>query len=116
MEKLFDINDAQFCCDQWCYTHNKRCPLFGSDAATDLEVAGLPCVDQSRNGARKYEEGPTGPVFISHAKRHIEKATPMIIIENVQELCCRCCCHCLLLQSLERNRPKTNNNELQHAH
>ncbi len=71
---------------QHCYTHNCFCPLFGEDADSELEVAGLPCTDQSRSGKRLYEEGPTMIAFMAHAKRHIEKKTALIIIENVQEL------------------------------
>ncbi|CAJ1439296.1 unnamed protein product [Effrenium voratum] len=35
-------------------------------------------------GAKRYEQGPTATVFMSHAKRHKEKRTPLLIIENVQ--------------------------------
>ncbi|CAE8602347.1 unnamed protein product [Polarella glacialis] len=62
------------------------CPLFGRAVETNLETAGLPCTDQSRAGNQLYEQGPTAVVFIAHAKRHIQKRTPFIIIENVQEL------------------------------
>ncbi|CAK9089666.1 unnamed protein product [Durusdinium trenchii] len=51
-----------------------------------MEVAGLPCTDQSAAGNRLYQEGPTAKVFLAHAKRHIEKETPLLILENVQEL------------------------------
>ncbi|CAE8599354.1 unnamed protein product [Polarella glacialis] len=62
------------------------CPLFVRAVETNLETAGLPCTDQSRAGNQLYEQGPTAVVFIAHAKRHIQKRTPFIIIENVQEL------------------------------
>lgn len=50
----------------------------------DFEVAGLPCPDMSRNGLRRLEEGPTNTVFMAHAKRHCEKRTPLIVIENTK--------------------------------
>ena len=51
---------------------------------SDVEVAGLPCVDQSKCGKQLKEQGPTAMVFLSHAKLHIEKQTPLILLENVQ--------------------------------
>jgi hypothetical protein len=85
--KLYDVNRADFYSHQHCYTHNWMCPLFGPPTDTDLEVAGLPCTDQSKGGDRKFEEGKTAVVFMAHSKRHTEKRTPLIIIENVQEKC-----------------------------
>lgn len=58
------------------------CPLFAT--TPDFEVAGLPCIDQSMAGQKKYEEGKTGTVFCCHAKRHVELETPLILMENVQ--------------------------------
>lgn len=69
---------------QHCYTHNRLCPLFSESARSDIETAGLPCTDQSMAGKRLREQGPTSTVFMCHAKRHIEKETKLIIIENVK--------------------------------
>jgi hypothetical protein len=85
--KLYDLDKALLFTHQWCFTHGRMCPLFGRAVETNLETAGLPCTDQSRAGNQLYEQGPTAVVFIAHAKRHIQKRTPFIIIENVQELC-----------------------------
>ena len=70
-----------------CFTCNKPCPLFGLRAESHFEMAGLPCTDQSRAGKQQFEEGPTGSVFITHSKRHIEMRTPLILLENVQAVC-----------------------------
>ncbi|CAE7804105.1 unnamed protein product [Symbiodinium sp. CCMP2456] len=40
----------------------------------------------SAAGKRLKEEGRTASVFICHAKRHVEKRTPLIIIENTKFL------------------------------
>lgn len=83
--KLHKISRSQLLTYQWCYTHTKYCPLFGPAVETDLEVAGLPCWDFSRAGERAQEEGATNSVFMSHAKRHKEKKTPFLIVENVED-------------------------------
>ena len=86
MEKFSLVDDANFRCKQFCHTHKKQCPLFGPSTEAQLEVAGLPCWDMSRAGRQMKEEGPTAGVFLCHAKRHAEKRTPMIIIENTKAL------------------------------
>lgn len=68
---------------QHCYTHNCQCKL---NKDSHLEVAGLPCWDYSAAGKRRGENGPTIGTFLTHGKRRIAAATPLIIIENVQEL------------------------------
>ena len=83
--KLHKISRSQLLTYQWCYTHTKYCPLFGPAVETDLEVAGLPCWDFSRAGKRAQDEGATNSVFMSHAKRHKEKKTPLLIVENVED-------------------------------
>ncbi|CAE7365301.1 unnamed protein product [Symbiodinium sp. CCMP2592] len=40
----------------------------------------------SRVGKRAYHQGPTAPIFIAHAKLHVERQTPLILLENVQDL------------------------------
>ena len=82
--KIFDTQRSDFMFEQHCYTHGQLCPLFGTGTDSDLEVAGLPCTDQSSCGSQTYEEGDTMVVFICHAKRHVSKKTKMIVIENVQ--------------------------------
>ena len=84
--KMKQIEQAKLCRSQFCFTHNKSCPIFGRLAAeSDLDVSGLPCPDMSRAGIGLKEEGPTSPVFGSHAKMHIEKKTRMIVLENVPD-------------------------------
>lgn len=84
-KKVYDVNRANLMASQWCNTCHKRCPLFGRHAESDFEVAGLPCTDASIAGLRKFEQGPTAKVFLAHAKIHIERRTPLLIIENVQD-------------------------------
>ncbi|CAE6969119.1 unnamed protein product, partial [Symbiodinium sp. CCMP2456] len=85
-EKVHKIAQAPLCSSQYCHAHNRRCPLFGPSTAAAWETAGLPCPDHSRAGLRMCENGKTAATFACHAKRHIEKRTPVILIENVQEL------------------------------
>lgn len=89
-KKLYDFNRADLMKSQHCFFCTQQCPLFGPSAESDMEVAGLPCTDQSAAGNRLYQEGPTAKVFLAHAKRHIEKETPLLILENVQERDCGC--------------------------
>ena len=86
MQKLESIDRADLMASQYCYTHNRSCPLFGCKpgSQSQLEVAGLPCWDMSAAGKRKREAGRTAPVFLAHAKQHIEKETALIIIENTK--------------------------------
>ena len=84
-EKAFDIDEAPLRQYQHCYTHNRKCKLFGPDTNCDLEVAGLPCPDFSQCGKQLMEEGPTAHIFICHAKRHVEKETPLVVIENTKD-------------------------------
>ncbi|CAE7276424.1 unnamed protein product, partial [Symbiodinium microadriaticum] len=86
-EMIRAVDKAPFKVKQFCYTHNRRCILFGPRAVTaDYDISGLPCPDMSRIGLKKYEEGATAPVFACHAKMHVEHGTKMLIIENVPEL------------------------------
>ena len=82
-EKFKNIDSADLLTHQHCYTCSRLCPLFSQ--RPDLEVAGLPCTDQSKAGRQRCHEGPTAPVFVAHGKRHIELRTPIIILENVQD-------------------------------
>ncbi|CAJ1348098.1 unnamed protein product, partial [Effrenium voratum] len=84
--KLKAVSRSKLVRFQHCYTHGKMCDLFNPSLAPDLETAGLPCWDFSLAGARRYENGPTCTVFMAHAKRHKELRTPLLIIENVQNL------------------------------
>ena len=83
--KTYKLEQAPLLTHQFCKTHQRNCALLGPSAESQWGTAGLPCPDQSRAGLRRYEEGPTAPVFICHAKRHVEKRTPMILLENVQD-------------------------------
>ena len=87
MAKYRDIENSDLLSHQHCYTHNRYCPIFGPEANSDFETAGLPCVDMSRAGKRLKENGRTASVFITHAKRHCEKRTPVILLENAQARC-----------------------------
>lgn len=89
-KQIYDINRSKLVKNQWCYTCGKLCPLFGPEASSQFETAGLPCTDSSNAGKRKYEKGPTCSVFCAHAKRHVEKATPIVLIENVQDWTTQC--------------------------
>ena len=83
------IDQADFCADQWCYTHGRDCPIFreqsqrGQVVESDYDLSGLPCPDHSKAGNRQYEEGDTSSVFACHAKMHVHYQTPMLCIENV---------------------------------
>lgn len=86
MKNLYRANKMPMMTHQHCYTHNKLCPLgLRGEVASDYDLSGLPCPDMSPAGLRKGCEGPTGPVFISHAKLHIARQTPLLVIENVPE-------------------------------
>jgi site-specific DNA-cytosine methylase len=84
--KLYDVNRARLNSHQFCYNHNGPCPLFIENGDADLEVAGLPCVDQSPAGNQMFQEGRAAPVFMVHAKRHCQLRTPLVMIENVQDM------------------------------
>ena len=84
MLKFDRVNKSTMYTHQHCYTHGQDCPLFDASARADLEVAGLPCPDMSRQGLGRKEEGPTVGAFLSHAKRHVEKQTKLIIVENTK--------------------------------
>ena len=63
-----------------CLTHACSCRV----PHVDLDVSGLPCVDNSRiNVKRMYEEGGTGPLFAVWARRLRAYGIPMAILENV---------------------------------
>lgn len=72
--KAAQINQAKLRTTQYCFTHDRQCPIFGKRAReVDLDVSGLPCPDFS------------AMVFCSHAKFHAAWQTPMLIIENVPD-------------------------------
>ena len=61
--------------------HSEACPV---GSAVHLDFSGLPCPDNSRaNRKRKFQEGDSGIVYITWAKRHCQKQTPLLILENV---------------------------------
>ncbi|CAE8720142.1 unnamed protein product [Polarella glacialis] len=81
-EKARAISLAWLNQSQECKVHDGFCWI----QPVDLDISGLPCTDNSRSGLKKYEEGPTGPIFAVYAKRHIANKTPLLIIENTREL------------------------------
>ncbi len=86
MRKLLDMNKAPMWSHQWCVTHNCFCSLgLTGGLKADYDISGLPCPDMSPAGSLKRHEGPTGPVFIAHAKLHIALGTPMLVLENVPD-------------------------------
>ena len=76
------MDGADFVDYQPCYSC-LQCNVFSTENHTDLEVAGLPCTDFSKAGQQKREKKTTAPVFIMHAKTHVRKSTPLIVLENV---------------------------------
>ena len=69
-----------------CYTHNRKCALFGGQAqVADLDISGLPCPDMSRAGLQRFQDGNTSIVFAAHAKMHAQKRTKLLVIENVPD-------------------------------
>ena len=48
-------------------------------------MAGLPCWDMSLAGKRLQENGVTVGCFLTHAKRHVELETPLVIVENTKD-------------------------------
>jgi hypothetical protein len=79
-EKARAISLAWLNQSQECKVHDGFCWI----QPVDLDISGLPCTDNSRSGLKKYEEGPTGPIFAVYAKRHIANKTPLLIIENTR--------------------------------
>ena len=68
---------------QFCRTHNMRCSL---QQTVHIDMSGLPCPDNSRaNPKRKFEQGPSGVIYITWAKFHKNQRTPLLILENVPE-------------------------------
>ncbi|CAE7725718.1 unnamed protein product [Symbiodinium sp. CCMP2592] len=62
-----------------CLAHAGTCKV----PHVDLDVSGLPCVDNSRiNIKRAFEEGGTGPLFAVWARRLRVYGIPMAILEN----------------------------------
>ncbi|CAE7248679.1 unnamed protein product [Symbiodinium sp. CCMP2456] len=87
MQRVRAVDRSDFCAGQYCYQHGKVCSILGGFAKKpDYDVSGLPCPDFSRAGRRRGREGPTATVFACHAKLHIHLGTPLLVIENVQEL------------------------------
>ncbi|CAE7232731.1 unnamed protein product [Symbiodinium sp. CCMP2592] len=85
--QLRAIDRSDFCAGQYCYQHGKVCSILGDPAKKpDYDISGLPCPDFSRAGQKRGREGQTSSVFACHAKLHVHLGTPMLVIENVQEL------------------------------
>ena len=80
--KFKKVDSAKMYRTQYCYSHNRQCPL---NQNSDMETAGLPCWDYSLAGNRLCEDGPTIGAFLTHAKRHVEFGTPIVIVENVKD-------------------------------
>ena len=79
------FNECGLTQTQYCFSHNM--PFFVQEP-TCVEVAGLPCPDNSRaNAARAYEEGASSGIYCAWAKRHRHLKTPLVIIENVPDSC-----------------------------
>ena len=55
-QKFRDIDQARLNFRQYCHTCGRECSLFAG-VQTDMEIAGLPCVDFSRVGAKCGKEG-----------------------------------------------------------
>ena len=71
---------------QWCETHNRYCDVIKPGMSIDIDISGLPCPDNSKaNRSRKYEEGPSAPIYMAWAKRHRLAQTPLILLENVPD-------------------------------
>jgi site-specific DNA-cytosine methylase len=51
-----------------------------------MDTSGLPCPDMSKAGKGLREEGLTSSVFIAHAKLHCAKKTPLLVVENVEDI------------------------------
>lgn len=84
MERLMQIDRAPILQHQHCFTHGHKCPLL-EGVQSEYDVSGLPCPDMSPAGLGLKEEGKTSAVFISHAKLHIAKQTPLLVVENVPD-------------------------------
>ena len=68
---------------QFCFTHNCMCD---AHHPVDIDVSGLPCPDNSKaNRRRLFEEGASGPVYITWAQKHRRNRTPLMILENVPD-------------------------------
>ncbi|CAE7944053.1 unnamed protein product [Symbiodinium sp. KB8] len=75
------VEGVTLCSHQRCFVHSEACPV---GSAVHLDFSGLPCPDNSRaNRKRKFQEGDSGIVYITWAKRHCQKQTPLLILENV---------------------------------
>ena len=65
---------------QWCASHGQLCC---SVPRVDIDISGLPCTDNSQsNIRRKFEEGPTGPLFAIWARRLLTSQIPLAVLEN----------------------------------
>lgn len=83
--KVRQIDKAKLNKKQFCFSHNKFCPIYGQQAvSSDLDMSGLPCPDMSQCGDLLKEEGRTNVVFCAHAKFHVASGTKMLVLENVE--------------------------------
>lgn len=82
--RLLDIDRAKICKRQFCYAHSGFCNILEGMQA-EFDHSGLPCPDMSKAGHGRREEGVTSAVFARHAKLHIARQTPLLLIENVQD-------------------------------
>ena len=61
-KKKYDIFSSPLLLKPLCSTHGCNCPGL---ASVDMDVSGLPCVDNSRSKTgRLFQEGPSGPLFV----------------------------------------------------
>lgn len=84
--KLRDVSRSKLMGKQWCFVHEDWCPLFGPEVESEFDTSGLPCWDFSLAGKSRQEQGETNTVFMSHAKIHKERRTPLLLLENVKAI------------------------------
>jgi site-specific DNA-cytosine methylase len=65
----------------WCDFHEQQCRL----PDVDLDVSGFPCVDWAPSGNRLGVEGPTIGVLLCICHWHLERETPLVLLENVPD-------------------------------
>ncbi len=119
MERLMQIDGASIMRNQWCNTHGHDCPILDG-LQSDYDVSGLPCPDMSPAGLGLKEEGMTSTVFICHAKLHIAKQTPFLVVENVPDRVLKTTCtvsdHITLVFSLTCLNPNALISKNRHKH
>ncbi|CAE8624308.1 unnamed protein product, partial [Polarella glacialis] len=83
-KKKYDIFSSPLLLKPLCGTHGCNCPGL---ASVDMDVSGLPCVDNSRSKiGRLFQEGPSGPLFVVWALRLKRLGIKMGILENTPDI------------------------------